>query len=167
MRTLTAMRREKAALVLRLACAADCDLLLAWTNALRACGLAVSGSEPIERATHVAWFAGRLSDPDCRIWIIEHVGEPAGMVRLERETGNSDETATVSVFIAREARRLGLASAAIERALRNAVCERGALTAVARVRLENVASRRLFDSLGFTPSGRHPDHIVLHRRVLA
>ena len=63
---------------------------------------------------------------------------------------------------------LGLSeSEPIERVLRNAVCERGALTAVARVRLENVASRRLFDSLGFTPSDRRPDHIVLHRRVLA
>lgn len=158
---------KKAALALRPAGAADSDLLLGWTNQQRACGLGLSGSEPVERATHDAWLAERLSDPDCRIRIIEHVGKPAGMVRLEREAGSSPETVTVSIFIARDARRQGIASAAIERALRNAVRERGALTAVARVRLENAASRRLFDSLGFTLSDRHADHVVLHRRMTA
>ena len=159
--------KEAAALALRPARAADSDLLLGWTNQQRACGLGLSGSEPVERATHDAWFAERLSDPDCRIWIIEHVGKPAGMARLERETGSSPETVTVSIFIAREARRLGIASAAIERALRDTVRERGALTAVARVRPENVASLRLFDSLGFTLSDRYADHVVLHRRMPA
>ena len=159
--------KEAAALALRPARAADSNLLLGWTNQQRACGLGLSGSEPVERATHDAWFAERLSDPDCRIWIIEHVGKPAGMARLERETGSSPETVTVSIFIAREARRLGIASAAIERALRDTVRERGALIAVVRVRPENVASLRLFDSLGFTLSDRYADHVVLHRRMPA
>ena len=164
---MTAPRGERAALTLRAACATDCGLLFTWTNALRVCGLALSGPEPIERPAHDAWFAARLSDPDCRIWIVEHAGAPAGVVRLERETGNTVDAATVSIFIAPEARRLGLASAAIEHALRDSVCERGALTAVARVRSGNAASRRLFDSLGFTPAGQHADHVILHRRVSA
>ena len=167
MGNLTVARDNKAALALRPAGAADSDLLLGWTNQQRTCGLGLSGSEPVERATHDAWLAERLSDPDCRIRIIEHVGKPAGMVRLEREAGSSPETVTVSIFIARDARRLGIASAAIERALRDTVRERGALTAVARVRLENAASRRLFDSLGFTLSDRYADHVVLRRRMTA
>ena len=164
---MTTARREEAASALRPVRPADSGLLLAWTNAARACGFALSGSEPIERSVHDAWFAGRLGDPDCRIWIIEHAGKPAGMVRLERATGDPADTVAVSVFIAREARRRGLAAASIERALRNAVRERGALTAIARVHLENIASRRLFDSLGFTPSARRADHIVLRRRMPA
>ena len=168
---MTAAPREAAAAAsaLRPARAADCGLLLTWTNAARACGFALSGSEPIERSAHEAWFAARLGDPDCRIWIIEHAGKPAGMVRLEGAAGGPADmaTATVSVFIAREARRLGLAAASIERALRSAVRERGVLTAVAQVHLENAASRRLFDSLGFTPAAWHADHVVLHRRIPA
>ena len=89
------------------------------------------------------------------------------MVRLEREAGSAVEAATVSVFIAPKARRLGLASAAVESALREAARERGALTAVARVRVGNVASLRFFDSLGFAPTDRHANHVVLHRRVSA
>ena len=162
---MTATGGNKEVLTLSLARAPDCDLLFEWTNALRTCGFALSGDEPLDRATHAAWFAARLCDPDCRIWIIEHSGTPAGVVRLERETGKPDDAVAVSVFIAQEARRSGLASEAIERALRDAVRELGTLTALARVRPENSASLRLFDSLGFTPAERHTDHVVLLRQV--
>ena len=158
---------DPAALVLRAAGTADCGPLFAWTNAERACGLTLSGSEPLERTTHDRWFAARLGDPDCWIWIVEHAGSPAGMVRLEREAGDAGETVAVSVYIAREGRRLGLASAAIERALYDAAHERGALTAIARVRSENTASRRLFEGLGFSAANRHADHVVFRRRVAA
>ena len=143
----------------------DCTLLFAWTNTMRACGLTLSGPEPLERGLHDAWFATRLEDPDCRIWIVEHAGAPAGMVRLEREADRPAETVAVSVYVAREGRRLGLASAAIERALGDAVREHGSLNAIARVRPENTASRRLFEALGFAATEWHADHVVLRRRV--
>ncbi len=150
---------------LRAARADDGDLLFAWTNELRTCGIALSGSEPLERVAHDAWFRARLDDPERRIWIVEHVDAPVGVVRLDREADRTAETVAVSVYIAREGRRLGLASAAIERALRDAAHERGALTAVARVRPENTASLRLFETLGFTPAEEHADHVVLLRRI--
>ena len=164
-RPLKTARHEPTAMVLRSADAADSALLFAWTNALRACGLALTASEPLERAAHDRWFAMRLRDPDCWMRIVEHAGAPAGVVRLEREVENSAETVVVSVYIAEEARRLGLASTAIERALRDAARERGALTAIARVRLGNTTSRRLFNSLGFIPAESRADHVVLRRRV--
>ena len=37
--------------------------------------------------------------PDCRIWIVEHAGAPAGMVRLEREADRPTETVAVSVYV--------------------------------------------------------------------
>ena len=164
---LKAGRRESASLTLRAARADDGGLLFAWTNAQRACGLALSGSEALERSAHDAWFAARLEDPDCRIWIVEHVDAPVGVVRLEWEADRTTETVAVSVYIAREGRRLGLASAAIERTLQDAAHERGALTAVARVRSENTASRRLFEGFGFSAANRHADHVVFRRRVAA
>ena len=156
---------ELTALALRAARADDCALLFAWANTMRACRLTLSGSEPLERGLHDVWFAARLEDPDCRIWIVEHAGAPAGMVRLEREADRPTETVAVSVYIAREGRRLGLASAAIERALGDAVREHGSLNAIARVRPENTASRRLFEALGFAAAEWHADHVILHRRV--
>ncbi len=160
-----AEHHEPAAFALRAARADDCALLLAWTNTMRACGLTLSGSEPLERGLHDAWFAARLEDPDCRIWIVEHAGVPAGVVRLEREVDRPAETVAVSVYIVRESRHLGLASAAIERALGDAAREHGPLNAIARVRPENTASRRLFKALGFAAAEWHADHVILRRRV--
>ena len=162
---MTAASHERSDLALRPACGANRDLLLLWTTELRACGFALSGSEPIESTEHSAWFAAALSDPNCRIWLMEHVGAPVGMVRLEREAVNARDVVVVSVFVVREARRLGLASVAIERALRDVALDRGALTAIARVRLGNVVSLRFFESLGFVTAERHVDHVVLHRRL--
>ena len=162
---MNATNRAPVASILRPARATDSSVLFMWNNALRSCNLALSGSEPIERAAHEAWFVSRLNDLDCRICIVEYAGKSVGMVRLEGEAEDAGETVAVSVYIAREARRTGLASAAIERALHEAAHERGALTAIARVRPENTASRRLFEGLGFTAADRRADHLVLRRRV--
>ena len=156
---------EPTGLVLRPVCTADSGLLFVWNNALRTSGAALSGFDPIERTAHDSWFAARLEAQDCRIRIIEHAGTPAGVVRLDRETESAPDAAVVSVFVAPEARRQGLASAAVERALCDTAREGGALTAIARVRLENAASRRLFGALGFAPIEWYADHVVLQRRV--
>ena len=148
-------------MALRAASADDCGLLFAWTNAQRVCGLTLSGPEPLERGAHDAWFATRLKNPDCRIWIVEHVDAPSGVVRLEKK----GEALAVSVYVVPECRRLGLASAAIERALCKAAEERGPYSAIARVRPQNTASQRLFGALGFSPAEEHADHVVLRRRV--
>ena len=158
-------RNEPTAFALRAARADDCAFLFAWTNTMRACGLTFSGSEPLERGPQDAWFAARLEDPDCRNWVVEHAGVSAGMVRLEREADRRAETVAVSVYIVRESRHLGLASAAIERALRDAARERSPLNAVARVRPENTASLRLFEAPGFAAAEWHADHVILRRRV--
>ena len=152
---------------LRSARDSDSKLLFEWTNMARACGLSLSGSEPVERGVHETWFAQRLESPDCWMWIIERAATPAGVVRLEREPGTAADTAVVSVFVTRESRGLGLASAAIECALQEAALKHGISQAIAHVRHENTASRRLFEGLGFTTGERRADHAVLRRRALA
>ena len=141
--------------------------MLTWTNMLRACGLALSGSEPLEHSEHETWFAARLADADTWIWIVEHAATPVGIVRLEREAGTAADTVGVSVFVAQESRGRGLASAAIERALHDVALKHGISHAIARVRPGNAASRRLFVGLGFTVGERRTDHVVLRRRVHA
>ena len=161
------MLRQSAALSLRSARADDSGLLLEWTNKMRACNLSLSVSTPLERARHDEWFAVRLKDPDCQMRIVEHAGMPVGLVRLEKEVGMSVGTMAVTVYITHESRRLGLASVAIEQALAEAASKHGAVTAIARVRHENEASRRLFGALGFVLVEEHADHVVFRRPVPA
>ncbi len=157
--------RHETAVSLRPARVSDSSLLLAWTNVLRAGGLGLSGSQPLELDEHETWFAARLESPDSWIWIDKRAGTPVGVVRLEREAGTAADTVGVSVFVERKGRRKGLASTAIECALRKVALEPGVSRAIARVRTGNAASRRLFEGLGFTAAERHADHVVLHRRV--
>ena len=156
-----------AAVSLRPGRESDSGLLLKWTNKLRACGLALSGSGPLEHHEHETWFAARLEDPDSWIWIVEYAATPVGVVRLEREAGTVADTVGVSVFVVRESRGRGLASTAIACALHDVALEHGISHAIARVRPENTASLRLFEGLGFTAVERRADHVVLRRRVHA
>ncbi len=162
-----AEHREQPAFALRAAGDEDCHLVLEWTNEMRSCGLTLSGSEPLDRGAHATWFSARLEDPDSWMWIVEHDAAPVGVVRLEPEAGSVASTVSVSVFILRECRRQGLASAAIERALRDVAYECGPYDAIAHVRPENTGSWRLFETLGFCLAERHDDHVVFHRRVTA
>lgn len=162
---MTTKLRDRDEVSLRPVRDSDSELLLEWTNILRAGGLGLSGSEPLERDDHETWFAARLESPDCWMWIVECAAAPAGMVRLEREPGTAADTVGVSVFVARESRGLGLASAAIEYALQEAARKHGISQAIARVRHGNTASMRLFEGLGFTTGERRADHAVFHRRA--
>ncbi|MCY4240074.1 MAG: GNAT family N-acetyltransferase [Rhodospirillaceae bacterium] len=157
--------RGGSAVSLRLARDSDSEVLLEWTNILRTDGLSLSGSEPLERGDHKIWFAARLESPDSWIWIIECASVPVGMVRLEREPGKATDRVEVSVFITQESRGMGLASTAIECALKHAALKHGISRAIARVRHGNIASRRLFEGLGFTTGERRTDHIALRRRA--
>ncbi|MDP6352294.1 MAG: GNAT family N-acetyltransferase [Alphaproteobacteria bacterium] len=142
------------ALGLRPATEADCERLLAWANDPDARASAIRCTAQIAFATHRAWFTARLADPCCRIWIIEHDGHPIGQVRLEGDRAARE----VSIFVERGFRRAGIARAAIKQAL----AAFGGEAAVARVRNHNIASRRLFESLGFAIAASH-SHVVVYR----
>ncbi len=58
---------------------------------------------------HTAWLRGRLDDENCDIRIIECGGVAAGVVRLECFQGKE-----ISITIAKEYQRKGLARAALE-----------------------------------------------------
>ena len=146
-------------LALRPAGEADCELLFEWVNTPEARAVALAGAEPITHDTHVAWYQQRLADVGCRIWIIERGASPLGTVRLQQD----DHGAVISIFVIKSARGRGVAAWAIERALESASASAG--RAVARVRADNGASRRLFESLGFTVGEQAADHIVYVRAL--
>jgi UDP-2,4-diacetamido-2,4,6-trideoxy-beta-L-altropyranose hydrolase len=143
----------------RPAVAADARLLLDWRNEPAARGASFQ-SQPIELAEHEAWLAQRLSDPDCALMLIEDGGEPSGSVRLERQ---DDETATIHVVVAPQARGRGLASRAVCEIADRAGRLLGVKRVVARVKAGNVASLEAFRSAGFTKSRDGEGFVELSR----
>ncbi len=138
--------------------AGDCLRLWRWVNRAEARAASLQSTDPISWATHRAWFAKKLADPRARLWIVLSCGRPAGYLRLDARPP------AVSIFVAPQFRRHGVARAALALAL-----EEGPLAGldlkrvVARVRTRNQASRRLFRSLGFVEAERHADHVLFER----
>lgn len=144
----------------------DEALMLRWANDPETRRRAFNPAQ-IDRATHHDWFAARLSDGEgCHLWIIEIADAvPVGQVRfqhhapvpLEAEAYWEVHYAMSSPFRGRGlgTRLLGTALDALAATLRSPV------RIIGQVRLDNVASQRVFHSLGFTARPRDiesPDH---------
>lgn len=131
-------------LFLRPATQDDEALLLRWVNDPETLAQKKLTSEPIAAETHRAWLARRLADTASRIWIIESNDRPAGQIRLQAESG----VALIDIFVTPDARGNGVAARALTLAFTELPAH-FAHSACAEVRRENIASRRLFERLGF------------------
>jgi RimJ/RimL family protein N-acetyltransferase len=133
----------------------DADLLLAWANdpATRAASF---HPDPIDRAGHVRWLAGRLASPTTSFWIGEREGRPIGQVRIElgADTVGAHAVGEISVSIAPDARGMGLGRALLLAAIDEAGRTLPVDGLLARVRLDNPASLALFAGAGFIELGR-------------
>lgn len=136
-----------AEVTLRPASAADEDLLLAWANdpTTRAASFHPATIDPAE---HRAWLAHRLASPTTRLLIGLVDEQPVGQVRVDVV---AEGTAEISISIAadRRGRQLGgqLLAAAIEAGRSDPDLAIGRF--LARIRLENEVSIRLFERAGF------------------
>ena len=130
---------------LRPASADDEARLLEWRNDAQTRAMAIA-QDPVPLADHRRWLQTRLADPDTRLTIAEHDGEPVGTVRLDRQ--GTDE-AELSITIAPAARGRGLARPAIALGVEHARREWGVERVTARIRPENAASLRAFAAAGF------------------
>lgn len=120
--------------------------LLEWSNDVvtRQSGFSTAA---IEASSHRDWFWRRLRNVEgCQFYIVEVDGGPAGPVRFER---TADEW-EIHYAVAPSFRGKGLGKLMLAAALEHfrKGCENETL--VGHVKEENIASRRIFDSLGFT-----------------
>lgn len=98
--------------------------------------------EPPEWQEHLQWMQQQLVNPGCFFYILQHAHQAAGVIRLDRLGPAVYE---VSVFIAPEKKRLGLASTGLRLAGNlHRECELRAT-----VLPENKASQRLFESADY------------------
>jgi RimJ/RimL family protein N-acetyltransferase len=114
-----------------------------------------------ELEEHSRWFSKRLKSKDCMLFIIEHDRKPAGVLRFDRLAVESPSTWEISIFIAPDKMRLGIASGALD--LGRALLAGAEL--VAEVLPANRTSRSLFRAAGYSleSDGRFHCAPVKHR----
>ncbi|MFL6763144.1 MAG: UDP-2,4-diacetamido-2,4,6-trideoxy-beta-L-altropyranose hydrolase [Sphingomicrobium sp.] len=134
--------RQSKIVELRSATEADMELLWLWRNdpVTRAQS---RNTDPISWKSHVCWVTGALADPSRKILIGERGGIPLGNVGLHQVNGETE----VSIVVTPNERGTGVGAAM----LRAACAANSAQDVFAAVRAGNEASRRLFESCGFTP----------------
>ena len=101
--------------------------------------------QPPTLQEHCDWFRQHLKSPDCIIRIVLYGDKAAGCLRLDRTVGEQAPRWEVSINIAPQYYRLGLAKAALSLA-RNAV---PGAELIAHVMPHNEASHALFRAAGF------------------
>lgn len=134
-------------LTLREAGANDARLLFDWAND------PVARAQSFTQATipwqdHERWFTRKLADARCLLLIAEDAqGQPVGQVRFDL---GEDASAIISVSMAPEQRGQGYGAKAIALACEALRARRGALTVLAYIRPDNLASQRAFSRAGFS-----------------
>ena len=148
-----------APVTLRLASDADAHLLFDWANRGDSIASSLVTQGPIPWEEHWSWFEARLSDRNCRIWVLEVSGRPAGQIRLQ----NKGEGPEVSIYVEPQDRGQGTAAAALGIALEQASTIWPGARTLARVRDDNTLSLTFFRKAGFVEIEKKSDHILLCR----
>lgn len=135
----------------------DEALLLYWANDPQTRANAFSSGRVMPEEHH-AWLMSRLSDPACRMFIVQtEACEPIGQVRFERK----DEAWMISYSVAPEWRGRRLGSAILQAAMKALRAQDPAADFLGLVKETNEPSRRIFESLGF--AAQLTDGVVEYR----
>lgn len=156
---MSAAPKSAAAILLRPATMADARLLFDWANTPDSLAGKEHTDGPIPWEQHRRWLSERMTDDGTMIRVVEHGGALAGQVRLQRRGGVFD----VDIYIVPTERRRGLAAAAISAAVEELERNAPGASVRARVGIDNGASRRLFERLGFELSGRDDAFLTFMR----
>ena len=105
-------------------------------------------SAPPSRSEHESWFADRLANPEEQYFLVELEGVPAGVLRLEPYAGDDGDW-LISILIAPMNQRKGVGRATLK--LAHQLWPES--TFVAEVLPENIASHKLFVSVGYKQDG--------------
>ena len=138
------------AMNLRPARAEDCHLLWQWATDPSVRSASFS-SEPITWEQHQAWFASKMSDPQCLILIGEdNYGKPLGQFRVDFRR---DREAEIDVSVSPERRGVGWGSRLIGQCVGQVFNSTDAQRVHAYIRVENSASIRAFEDARFAAVG--------------
>lgn len=113
--------------------------------------------EPVPLEEHRRWLAETLGRADRRLFVALLDGEAVATARLDLTA----EEAVVSLTVAPERRGLGLGPAVLDALAAEAFGRLGLRKLVARVKGDNLPSRRAFERAGFRGVGTAPAAAVL------
>jgi UDP-2,4-diacetamido-2,4,6-trideoxy-beta-L-altropyranose hydrolase len=132
---------------IRPAAEADAESLWLWRND-PATRRGSQNSSPVPWPDHVRWLEHVLACQDAGIFMAERNGALLGMVRFDRLSGD-EEAYEVSINIAPNARGGGVGREVLALVCGGFLQQKGPVRLEARVHEENLASRRIFEALGF------------------
>jgi len=139
-----------AGLRLRRARESDCRVLWEWANDPGVRSASFS-SEPIPWEKHAAWFAHKLDDPNCMIFLAtDGSSSPMGQVRFDLLQPGEFET---DISVAPERRGSGLGLGLMTRAMEEAFRDKSVRRLHALIKPHNGGSIRLFEAAGFQKRG--------------
>jgi UDP-2,4-diacetamido-2,4,6-trideoxy-beta-L-altropyranose hydrolase len=148
-------------LTLRPANERDEELLLEWANDPATRRNAFTQAR-VTSAGHKIWLQAKLNEPGCRMFILETVDKiPVGQVRFDRE----GQASAISYSVAPLLRGRGLGAKILEIALSSLACEGHNEPILGRVKPTNLASRRIFEKLGFALVGETADALEFRRTL--
>lgn len=132
---------------IRRATEADSEPLWLWRNDPTT-RQASQNSHPVPWPDHALWIKRLLARPDRHLFIAERSGTPIGMVRFDRLVGD-DLAYEVSINVRPEARGEGTGKAILAAGCAEFLQQAGSVRLKATLHEANLASRRIFEALGF------------------
>lgn len=124
----------------------DIDQYLRWANEAHTRQNSVY-TEPIDFETHKSWFYRKLQDADSYLYVVEKDAIPIGQVRFDL---NAD-VAEVSFSLEECFRGKGVGGELLKIALHELFCDCKCVNYIrAIVKVDNIASNRIFFNIGFT-----------------
>lgn len=150
------MGRDREKLHLREVNEGDKMLLYRWANDPTVRNNAFQ-SKLISLDEHEAWFSSVLQNPDVEIYILTDGKEEIGQVRLNIENGMQ----IIDYSVEERMRGQGYGTRLL--ALLETVCNRSK-PLVGKVRLDNIASQHVFESLGYECN--RTKNCCIYRKVL-
>ena len=148
---------------LRPAVPEDVDLLFRWTNDPTVRANAFS-TDPIPYENHVAWFRGRLDNPDCRIYIGMEQETPVGVIRVER-IQDAPQAGLISYSVDGNARGRGIGTELLRKICRQDLEMEGIQVLAGQVKLENLPSQKAFEKAGYQEFLRNGQYVEYRRKV--
>jgi RimJ/RimL family protein N-acetyltransferase len=144
------MNSEQFNLTLRQAIESDFESLLEWRNDATARAFSIISDE-VTREQHDAWFNKSLQDKNCLLIIGEVLGDPVGMVRINIIDDSGLGRVSINLNPNFRGRRFSrqLLGASL---LFGAQVLDNVFKYCADIHIDNVASQKIFISVGFVKS---------------
>ncbi len=121
---------------------ADIELIFKWRNSPKVRQM-MFNSEPLDHGKHVEFWDKKLKTKEL-CYIIEDEGEAVGIVRLDKR----DDAFEVDIIVDPKQNGKGFGTAALK-AITRLATEKGIRKLLARIKEENVASKKAFEKANF------------------